>query len=411
MNKPTLCLLLFALASCQAKQETIKEDAPTGIREISTPVKEGGEPNLFVAKDGQTYLSWVEYLDDRTDALLCSRLENDRWSEPAEIARGTDWFVNWADFPSVAAFQNMDGYLAAHWLQKSAEGTYDYDVRVAVSKDGGKSWSNSFTPHTDGVAAEHGFVTLLPLGNGRIFAAWLDGRNTKGGHNHGGAEHGRAGAMTLRAAEFDENGQLYEEAELDNRVCDCCQTDAALTANGPVVIYRDRSEEEVRDISIVRRVNGRWTAPQKVFDDRWKIAGCPVNGPAIAAHGQSVAIAWFTAADTVSQVKVIFSEDAGATFTAPVRVDDGAPLGRVDIAYTESGDAVVSWMENVADGGEIRLAKVNARGKVEGRLTVAKTGASRRSGFPVLEMVGERLLLAWTHVDSATTVKTMSITF
>lgn len=379
-------------------------------QEIITLVQEGGEPNLFVANDGQAYLSWVEYLDDSTDALLFSRLENDRWSEPIEIARGTDWFVNWADFPSVAAFQKKGGHLAAHWLQKSAKGTYDYDVRIALSKDGGKSWSDSFKPHTDGVPAEHGFVTLLPLDNGRIFATWLDGRNTKGGHSHGD-EHGHAGAMTLRAAEFDENGQLFEEVELDNRVCDCCQTDAALTANGPVVIYRDRSEEEVRDISIVRRVNGRWTAPQKIFNDRWKIAGCPVNGPAIAARGQSVAIAWFTAADTVSQVKVIFSGDAGATFTDPIRIDDGNPLGRVDIAYTESGAAVVSWLENVADGGEIRLAKVDAQGKAGESLTVAKTGASRRSGFPILDQMEGRLLLAWTHVDSVTTVKTMSITF
>lgn len=411
MNKITLYVfLLFFLASCQSNQEPTQEDTSIGFREIPTPVQEGGEPNLFVSNNGQVYLSWVEYLDDRTDALLFSRLENDRWSQPNEIARGTNWFVNWADFPSLAAFYQNNNILAAHWLQKSATGTYDYDVRIALSKDGGKTWPTSLIPHTDGVAAEHGFVTLLPLENGRIFATWLDGRNTKGGHDHG-TEHGHSGAMTLRTAEIDENGRLYEEAELDNRVCDCCQTDAAITANGPVVIYRDRSEEEIRDISIVRRVDGQWTAPQKIFDDHWKIAGCPVNGPAIAAHGESVAIAWFTAADTVSQVKVVLSNDAGATFGSPIRVDDGNPLGRVDIVHAENGRVIVSWLENVADGGEIRLAKVDAQGKDGKSLTVAKTGASRRSGFPILERTGDRLLLAWTHADSLTTVKTVSIPF
>ena len=43
-----------------------------------------------------------------------------------------------------------------------------------------------------------------------------------------------------------------------------------------------------------RYVNGKWLAPQSVFNDNWKIAACPVNGPALAAHGRNVAMTWFT---------------------------------------------------------------------------------------------------------------------
>jgi len=41
---------------------------------------------------------------------------------------------------------------------------------------------------------------------------------------------------------------------LDTRVCECCQTSVAMTAEGPVVVYGDCSEaeKEIRDISIVR---------------------------------------------------------------------------------------------------------------------------------------------------------------
>ena len=38
-----------------------------------------------------------------------------------------------------------------------------------------------------------------------------------------------------------------------------------------MIAYRDRSADEVRDISIVRRVGGRWTKPAPVHDDGWKI--------------------------------------------------------------------------------------------------------------------------------------------
>jgi len=271
-------------------------------------------------------LSWVEYLNDTTDALVFSKLENEKWSTPKTIATGSDWFVNWADFPSLVAYEDEGKTLAAHWLQKRAEGTYDYDVHIAQSKDGGDTWSSSFIPHRDSIAAEHGFVSMLPTSDNKIFATWLDGRNTKGeGHEEDSHGHGHHGAMTLRTAVFDENGKLSEEAELDNRICDCCQTSAAMTDDGVIVAYRDRSEKEIRDISIVRKVNGKWTTPKPVFNDNWLIAGCPVNGPALAANGKNVAIAWFTMSEEKPQVKVAFSDDSGANFSEPIRIDEGNP--------------------------------------------------------------------------------------
>lgn len=377
------------------------------IEEILTPVEEGGEPNLFAAENGDLYLSWVAYINDSTDALNYTRLVGDEWSKPQEIARGIDWFVNWADFPSIAAFEGKSDALAAHWLQKSAGGTYDYDVQVSLSKDAGANWSPSFIPHTDGIPAEHGFVTLLPAAKGRMFVTWLDGRNTKDAPVSNGADHGHGGAMTLRTAEFDLDGQLFEEAELDHRICDCCQTDAVMTANGPIVVYRDRSTEEIRDIYIVRKVNGNWTQPQPVASDSWKIAGCPVNGPAAAAKNNLLAVAWFTGADQENHVKVALSSDAGASFTEGFIVDDGQPIGRVDVVLNRNGEAVVSWIEEVERGGEIRLATVNVNGKQGESKTLMTTGISRQSGFPILEKHQDSYILAWTSGEEKTTVRTI----
>ena len=407
MKNYLILALLTGLFACQ-KNENQSDSKELLIEEIPTPVMEGGAPNLFVSGKGQIILSWIEYLNDTTDALLFSRLEKGRWSAPNKIANGSDWFVNWADFPSLAAFEKKPNSIAAHWLQKSANGTYDYDVRIALSRNGGQDWAPSFIPHRDGVAAEHGFVTLLPLQNGRMFAVWLDGRNTKNSEGHNDS-HAHGGAMTLRTAEFDEDGNLFEESELDAKVCDCCQTDAVLTDSGPVVIYRDRSDEEVRDISIVRKIDGEWTAPQKVYEDNWEIAGCPVNGPAIAVQNNTIAIAWFSAAEDESQVNVIFSKDAGKTFFDPIRIDDGDPIGRVDIVFASTDMVLASWMEQVEEGGEIRLAKVRVDEKMGESLIATKAGVSRKSGFPILERVKDDFLIAWTVVDSVSTVKTAKI--
>ncbi len=408
MKSTFLLLALFVFVSCEMENE---ESAGFAFQPIPTPCKEGAEPNLFVAKSGGVYLSWVEFLNDTTDALMFSKLENGQWGKATEIARGNDWFVNWADFPSLAAYEGEEA-LAAHWLQKSAKGTFDYDVRISQSIDGGKNWQTSFIPHRDSIAAEHGFVTMMPISGGRVFATWLDGRNTKDGKQSsvGSSEsehgHGQGGAMTLRTAEFDKNGNLFEEAELDGRICDCCQTDAALTAYGPVVVYRNRSDKEIRDIGIVRKVNGKWTAPTIIHPDNWEIAGCPVNGPAVAAEDDFVAVAWFTAASGRGEVKVVFSKDAGASFSAPVKVDDGDPNGRVDIEIVEGETVLVTWLENTDEAAEIRAAKVSPAGKQGESISLVPTSPARSSGFPVLAKMGDQFMLAWTAVDSTTSVNT-----
>jgi len=300
--------------------------------------------------------------------------------------------------------------LAAHWLEKSAKGTYDYDVHITQSQDGGNTWQASFIPHRDGIAAEHGFVTMLPIGGEKIFATWLDGRNTKGSdHSHDHASHGHAGAMTLRAATFDKAGQLYDEVELDNRICDCCQTDAALTDEGVVVVYRDRSEEEVRDISIVRQVDGKWTQPKTVHQDNWKIAGCPVNGPAVAAQQDKVVVVWHTMSNELPQVQVAFSEDSGATFGIPIRIDEGNPLGRVDVVWLDKQKAMVTWLEDSKSHADIKAIQVSPQGKTSASFVVARSSAKRQSGFPIITKNNEALIFVWTHTDSLTHVKTAMI--
>lgn len=405
-------LIVSILFSCKIETDTplVRMDS---FREISTPCKEGGAPNLFVSKNGDVYLTWVEYLNDTTDALLFSKFENDKWNTPKTIATGSNWFVNWADFPSLVALDDGKS-LAAHWLQKRAEGTYDYDVRISQSFDEGNNWEPSFIPHKDGIAAEHGFVSMLPLSNNKIFATWLDGRNTKSekqkkdSHDHG---HHGAGAMTLRCAEFDKEGNLSEEKELDNRICDCCQTAAVQTDQGIIVAYRDRSEKEIRDISIVRRVGDKWTTPKTVSDDNWHIAGCPVNGPSLAAIGNQVAIAWYTMSEETPQVKVAFSADSGANFSNPIQIDDGNPLGRVDVVMYSEGEAIVSWLEHKDKIALIKLAQVNKEGIIGKKLTIVESKASRNSGFPRMVKKGKQLILAWTHVEDKTRIKSAILDF
>jgi hypothetical protein len=402
-------LAVLFLMACQTSQP-VKDviTLPNSLTELEIPASEGAEePHLFHAPDGKLYLSWTEPENDSIYLLKFSVLDqaNMAWSEPKTVAKGSEWFVNWADFPSVVT--NKNGVMAAHWLAKNNVGTYDYNVTVSLSPNQGQSWLAPFVPHGEASAGEHGFVTLLPQSDGSFFATWLDGRNTVG-HAHG-ETHQHQGeemkGMTLRAARFDESGKIFDEAELDGLTCDCCQTDAAMTAKGMVVVYRDRSPEEIRDIYITREENGHWSTPKPIFDDNWMIKGCPVNGPAVAANDQNTAVAWFTG-EPKAAVKLAFSKDAGDSFSSPIVLDSLQPIGRVDVLLLEGNQAVVSWMDVKEDQAVIKLALVSDQGMVEWEKEVAEVPNSRASGFPILEQHAGKIWLAWNLPGEPSQIKT-----
>lgn len=401
-----LAALALVLAACGVERADtaaggIEADGASAIRPLAPPAAPGsGEPNLTVGPDGRVYLSWIEPAADSSHALRFSVLEGDRWSEPRTVASGRDWFVNWADFPSMAVLPG--NRLAAHWLQKSGRSTYAYDVRVAISPDGGVSWTESVVPHTDGTQTEHGFVSMWPAGADSVGLVWLDGRKT-GAAGHG--EHHAASEMTLRYTTVGMDGRAAPDREVDGRVCDCCQTGMAMTSTGPLVVYRDRSPDEVRDVYVSRMVNGAWTQGRPVHPDGWVMPACPVNGPQADADGQRVAVAWFTGADSTPAVKVAFSTDAGATFAAPVRIDGGNPEGRVDVQLLEDGGALVSWLERTAASqAEVRIRRVGADGRMGEPRTLAASASARSTGFPRMVRAGDGVVFAWTGPGKPSTL-------
>ena len=391
---------VLGLACTQPEASAPQLEAITAIESPAGP--NSGEPNLAVDSAGRVYLSWLERNVDSTVSLRLAIRGDGTWSSPVTVTSRSDLFVNWADFPSI--YVAPSGRIVMHWLQRRAGGKYSYDVMIRQSTDGGATWSEPRVLHDDNVAAEHGFVSFVAAGGDSIEAVWLDGRATAGGeHDNHDAPRG---AMQLGNARIGPDGGISATSLIDNRICDCCQTSAAMTARGPMVVYRDRSPDEIRDIGVVRRVNGTWTEPARVHADEWHIEGCPVNGPSIVANGDEVAVAWFTGARDTARVNVAFSRDAGATFGAPIRVDDGKPAGRVDVEFDAAGDALVTWLERVGEAGaEVRIRSISREGTASTALTVASSAAARASGFPRMVRSGDELVFAWTQPGDTARVR------
>lgn len=372
------------------------------VSEIESPASENSLlPRLFTDNTGSVWMSWVEEVESKA-TLKFSKFDGELWTAPSDIASDTTWFVNWADYPSVIARNGEP--MAAHWLNKVKGGTYAYHVNMATFDD---EWNSAFTPHKDNTPTEHGFVSMTPATDSTFMAIWLDGRNTDNRDHNEYSDINKA--MTLRGALISKESKILHDFLIDGSVCDCCNTSVAKTDKGFIAAYRNRTSAEIRDIYVASFIDGNWNKPKPVHSDNWEIAACPVNGPAIDAQDETVAVAWFTGANGEAKVKLALSEDYGNTFNKPITLDQEAPIGRVDLNMTNN-KIWISWLANGEDEAMLQIRAYSIDGVALDAFTIPNLSRSRNSGFPHISISGDGLMVAYTDVSGESSrVKTLNL--
>jgi hypothetical protein len=356
------------------------------------------QPRLTIGPAGGAVLSWLEP-DGNERVLKYSRYQEGAFLEQREVARSPQMFVNWADFPSVTAI--TDELWFAHWLRRR-EGSGAYDIATAISHDGGLSWTPAEQMNEDDAVAEHGFVSVFGWDD-EIAAFWLDGRELA---NWSFDDPDALLGTSLRLARFDAEGVAVSREVVDELVCDCCQPDVAMTGGAPIVAYRDRTPAEIRDVVVRRWDNRGWSAPLNLGNEGWFIEGCPVNGPAIAASGATVAVVWFTAADGQPRVRLARSQDGARSFPTVVDVDANGAYGQPGIVLDPDGRMLVSWWRRSAEGGIDLMVRVyDAEGAAVLEMRVAHESVGQPVDVPQLVAADGGYLIAWTTFEQGGTVR------
>lgn len=373
-------LLWAGLLSAAARAATTPLP-PITVAEIPSPAARGSSgASLAAGPDGRIWLSWLEPVSDGQHALRFSTLEpgTDEWAAPRTIARGAGWFVNWADFPALSV--GPAGKATAVWFVNNPPDHHaamasghghgaGYRAWLSYTSDAGASWSAPAPLTRESDAVE--FVSLATLADGRVLAAWLDGRGKKAG--------GTAQQLFARFV-----GDPAPDTLVDASVCDCCQTSlVAFPDGGALLAYRGRSPQEVRDIHTVRFDGRGWQRPRRLSSDDWRIAGCPVNGPQLATDLGRVGAAWFTASDNTARVLASYSPDAGARFLQPLRIDLGHPAGHVETLILRDSTMLVTWVEN---DGSFWLRRINPEFSANEPVALAPRGAVALRSFPRLAL-------------------------
>ena len=386
-------------------------------------------PSLATAPDGTLHLTYTgpapagSAPKSRTLWHATLAPATTTFSAPRPIITSSALMENWADFATLCV--GSDGALTAQWFQTDdSGGHHSYSGWFSRSEDAGVTWR---APAPLG----HEFVALAPLSQGRTLAVWLESTRKSAAHSAphpkstpppSGSQLSALGsqllyspAMKLMARLLAPDGTSLGDWTVDPDVCTCCQnTVAVLPGDRVFVAYRGHTPAEIRDNlhTTFNLATATWTKPATLRDDGWKIAACPVNGPAADSLDSALAVAWFTAAEGIPRVYARHSAAAAATFTAPAQIDLGRPMGRLETVMLPDHSAIMLWLEmkSEANSAGLYARRLFPDGRLSAAHLVATTAQSRAGGFPRAALRPDgTVLVAYTQTDELTQVRTLTL--
>ncbi len=155
------------------------------------------------------------------------------------------------------------------------------DIRFVRSLDGGRTFSEPQTVHANRDVITHSFESMVVDRAGRIYVAWIDGRDSVAGK----AKQERYIGSALYYAVSSDGGANFEgDYKVADHSCECCRIGLTVNPQGtPVAMWRHVFEPNIRDHAMAELGPDGKTQPiQRVTFDDWRIDACPHHGPSIA---------------------------------------------------------------------------------------------------------------------------------
>ncbi len=343
-------------------------------------------PLLSQTPKGEVMLSWTEK-DEKGMTAFCFSTSTDKgktFSDKKVIYAGYGVgnsrlfrakVLAKKDGSLVAVFTNRpDAQAQPQGGQGGRGGGRGGELVFSVSKDAGNTWTNPQAVDTDPTKGlMRGFFDAILMANDEIAVAYL--KDVKGGTKHEERD--------LRLA-VTKKGVFQAEKLLDAVVCDCCNINMLIDGNGALkVIYRDNNDD-IRDFSkIVSTDNGEtFSKPQNIYNDGWKIAGCPHNGAISSTHGKGALIAYYSGAEKETGFSLVTQEGKKLFVLNDPSVKKPALMSSNEVA-------AMLW-EQGSDKTQLAFKKINGNKASE---TVSVEGSENATNATGL-IIGNQLLIA-----------------
>ena len=344
---------------------------------------------------------WMAGLNAHGDLFVQNAPANklSEWSAPRlVVSRGEAISADGENRPKLAFGPN--GWVVISYTQPLAK-PYTGAIRMLRSSDGGQTFSQPFTVHSDRQEITHRFESVAFDAQGVLHTLWVDKRDMELAPKLGKKSSYR-GAAIYRNTSSDGGASFGPDIKLTDHTCECCRIALAHGPDGNLrAMWRHVFEPNVRDHGFAA-VGG--TAPADVvrasFDD-WHIDACPHHGPglAAAADGGYHAV-WFG-------IRKKGNEETAAVRYARLRAD-GSPLlesvralpderaEHADVLVSGSQVAVV-W-RSVNNSQSTLYAWLSKDGGKSFQLrTLSKVQGD--NDHPRLAQSGERMVAVWRNAN------------
>lgn len=274
---------------------------------------EAKRPIVAATVTGGLYLLAVE------KTALTLRMSHDageHWMPPVTFSSSGETVNTSAENAPQLVAHGM--YAFALWQQKNDS---DETQLVEARSSGMGTTPPVTTVVTDKPATDKsysGFATLAVAPNGDVYAAWLDGRDNTS------ASTGTFNVYLARST--DRGATFHHNVKVAALACPCCRPSVVIAADGTVyVAYRHVYAENERDIAVATSTDHgeHFGPPVRIANDRWKLFGCPESGPVLAAQGDKLIVAWYTATGGHPGIRLTSSSDGGQTFSKEISVSKG----------------------------------------------------------------------------------------
>jgi hypothetical protein len=132
---------------------------------------------------------------------------------------------------------------------------------------------------------------------------------------------------------------------VEERACDCCPTSLARWGEGSIVAFCDRSESEVRGITVAHVPDQREPRALTTFPNGMEFRVCPVHGPEVIIQGHQIRVLRCTEAGGMARVILVdcSSQDQHWISVEMARCN---VLGRVDMAEGLGGEKACCGSSN-----------------------------------------------------------------
>jgi hypothetical protein len=296
------------------------------------------------------------------------------------IAEGLMFSRHASESPGVIALSQTN--LMAYWSQRPSDQKAppeEVDVCFAISTNRGENWTTPALANRAGTGVENSYPSATSVDADPAELIWLDGSNWK-----------QQKRVTLMSRTVQTDGAVTGATVIDPDTCTCCPTTLVQTNNGLLAAYRGHTPENIRDIEVAKNLAGHWSEPYIPQPDHWHFAGCPVNGPHLAADGSAIALIWFSV-PREPEVKLAFSNDGGSHFTAPLRVDEGNALGRAQVVLLPES-TLAFWIENKSGVARLMGRSVQNNATLDAPFEVAHGDGP---GYPHAARAGNGAFITW----------------